>query len=243
MIEVRLLLEHEEFTAAVRLQQEIWGFRDVDLLPVRLFVVASKIGGHSFGAFEGDEMVAFVLAIPGIKPGGRAYLHSHMLGVREGYRDRGLGRMLKLAQRNEALSCGVHLIEWTFDPLEIKNAYFNVERLGAVVNRYVYNQYGITSSSLHGGLPTDRCVAEWYIDSQRVCGLLEGKPLNRPEVEERITVPATIDQMRREEPVKAREIQREVGECFEKCFARGLTVTGVERSEESAIYLFTKWQS
>ena len=71
--------------------------------------------------------------------------------------------MLKLRQREEALERGVQLVEWTFDPLELKNAFFNIERLGAIVRRYVLNQYGTTTSHLHGGLPTDRCVAEWHV--------------------------------------------------------------------------------
>ena len=165
MIEIGPLTAHTEFRDAVRLQQDIWGFDDIELLPLRLFVVASKIGGQAFGAFDGGRMIGFCLAIPGLKPGGKSYLHSHMLGVLPEYRDSGIGRRLKLAQRDEALARGIDLIEWTFDPLEIKNAYFNIERLGAIVRRYVPNQYGITSSPLHGGLPTDRCIAEWWIAS------------------------------------------------------------------------------
>ncbi|MEJ7607941.1 MAG: GNAT family N-acetyltransferase [Bryobacteraceae bacterium] len=104
-----------------------------------------------FGAFESDRMIAFLLAIPGMKPGGVAYLHSHMMGVLPQYRNQGVGRMLKLKQREEAVSRGIALIEWTFDPLEVKNAFFNIERLGAVIRRYVLNQYGTTTSHLHGG--------------------------------------------------------------------------------------------
>ncbi|MGH7487194.1 MAG: GNAT family N-acetyltransferase, partial [bacterium] len=162
MIAVRALTEHKEFEEAVGLQKVIWGFEEIELLPVRLFVVAIKVGGQAFGAFDGERMIAFCLAIPGLKPGGRSYLHSHMLGVLPEYRNRGVGRLLKLEQRNDAIARGIELIEWTFDPLELKNAYFNIERLGAIVRRYVPNQYGTTSSHLHGGLPTDRCVAEWW---------------------------------------------------------------------------------
>src|SRR6202012_2433270 len=100
------------------------------------------------------------------------YLHSHMLAVLPEYRNAGLGRRLKLAQRDDALSRGFDLMEWTFDPLEIKNAYFNLERLGAIARRYNVNQYGITSSPLQGGLPTDRLVAEWWLKSKRVEQLL-----------------------------------------------------------------------
>ena len=91
-----------------------------------------------------------------------------MLAVRNEYRNAGLGRQIKLFQREDALARGFELIEWTFDPLEIKNAYLNIERLGAIARRYNVNQYGITSSPLQGGLPSDRLVAEWWLKSKRV---------------------------------------------------------------------------
>src|SRR5512146_2460491 len=100
--------------------------------------------------------------------GRHSYLHSHMMGVRESYRNAGLGRRVKLFQREDALARGFELIEWTFDPLEIKNAFLNLERLGAIARRYYVNQYGIFSSPLQGGLPTDRLGAEWWLKSKRV---------------------------------------------------------------------------
>jgi predicted GNAT superfamily acetyltransferase len=161
VIEIRQLFSLDEFKEVLYLQKTIWGFDDVELLPIRFLVVVSKVGGHVFGAYDGAEMVGFCFAIPGVKTGGRPYLHSHMLGVLPRYHNAGIGRRLKLVQRDEALSRGITLIEWTFDPLELKNAFFNVERLGAIVRRYNPNQYGVTASPLHGGLPTDRCIAEW----------------------------------------------------------------------------------
>ena len=155
MIEIRQLTQLEEFATVVRLQREIWGFDDVELLPQRLFVVADKIGGQILGAFDNGKMVAFCLGIPGLKAGGKYYIHSHMMGVLAPYRNSGLGRRLKFEQRLWALGHDVDLIEWTFDPLQLKNAFFNIERLGVIVRRYVHNQYGTTSSALHGGLPTD----------------------------------------------------------------------------------------
>jgi predicted GNAT superfamily acetyltransferase len=119
-IEIRQLRGLDELNEAVRLQKEIWGFADIELLPLRLFVVAQKVGGQTLGAFDGGRMVGFLLAIPGLKQGAM-YLHSHMMGVLPEYRNRGVGRRLKLAQREEALSRGIRLIEWTFDPLELKN--------------------------------------------------------------------------------------------------------------------------
>jgi predicted GNAT superfamily acetyltransferase len=240
---IRQLTETREFTEAVKLQKAIWGFDDIDLLPVRLFVTASKIGGHSFGAYDGDRMVGFCVAIPGIKPGAKSYLHSHMLGVNKEYRDAGLGRKLKLAQREDAIKQGIDLIEWTFDPLEIKNAFFNIERLGAIVRRFVLNQYGVTSSPLNAGLPTDRCYAEWWLKSNRVTALLEGREMPRPEVVRRISITNDIYKIKANDFAQAREIQKRVAGQFLEYFSKNLAVTGFERSAENGTYLFSPWES
>jgi predicted GNAT superfamily acetyltransferase len=241
MIELRALTESRQYQEAVELQKTVWGFNDVELLPVRLFVVATKVGGQAFGAYDGNGMVGFLLSIPGLKPGGGTYLHSHMLGVLAEYRNRGVGRMLKLRQREDALERGIGLVEWTFDPLELKNAFFNMERLGAIVRRYVENQYGTTTSPLHGGLPTDRCVAEWWLASPHAEAVLAGRPPART-VEERIEVPADIDVIRRSEPRRAREIQKSLGARLMSGFDRGLAVIGFERSDRVGTYLLGRWE-
>jgi len=248
MIEIRPLTAHAEFQDAVRLQQQIWGFEEIELLPLRLFVVALKVGGQVFGAFDGQRMIGFCLAIPGLKPGGlkaggKSYLHSHMLGVLPEYRDAKVGKRLKLAQRDEALSRGIDLIEWTFDPLEVKNAFFNMERLGAIVRRYVFNQYGTTTSRLHGGLPTDRCIAEWWIGSPRAEAIIAGRPFERNPIEIRIAIPAEIAAIRSDDPMRAREIQQQASAQFQRAFDGGLTVIGFERSKEAGTYLLGKWES
>jgi predicted GNAT superfamily acetyltransferase len=242
IVEIRQLFRLDEFRDVLRLQQEIWGFADVELLPLRFLVVVSKVGGHVFGAYNGRGMIAFCFAIPGIKPDGLPYLHSHMLGVLEPYRDLGIGRRLKLRQREEALARGIKLIEWTFDPLELKNAFFNVERLGAIVRRYNENQYGLTASPLHGGLPTDRCYAEWWIDSERVKNLLAGGPLERGTETMRIAYPADIARIRTEDNARARAIQQVNGDLFQRAFAGGLAVTGFERSATESAYLLEPWK-
>ncbi|MCW5964637.1 MAG: GNAT family N-acetyltransferase [Bryobacterales bacterium] len=242
MIEIRDLTQRAEFDEAVELQQRIWGFSDIETIPVRFFVVASKIGGQVLGAFDGDRMVAFLLAVPGIKQGGLHYLHSHMLGVLPEYRDHGLGRKLKFRQREQALSRGIQLIEWTFDPLEPRNAFFNFERLGVIVRRYVENQYGRTSSVLHTGLPTDRFVAEWWLQNERVTRVIAGEA-NRPsKVVERLPLPANISLLRREEPAVAREAQLRLAAGCHQAFADGLAIVSFERTETDFGYLLTKWQ-
>ncbi|MBZ5619289.1 MAG: acetyltransferase [Acidobacteriia bacterium] len=226
------------------MQQVIWGFADVELLPLRFLVVVSKVGGHVFGAFDMEQappaMVGFCFAIPGVKSG-RPYLHSHMLGVLPEYHNAGIGRRLKLRQREEALSRGIELIEWTFDPLELKNAFLNIERLGTIVRRYSENQYGVTASPLHGGLPTDRCIAEWWLASPRVRATLAGKKAE-PHPEDRIAFPADIARIRSEDPERAREIQKANAEKFQRAFERGLAVTGFARTETEGIYLLEPWQ-
>ncbi|MEP6716298.1 MAG: GNAT family N-acetyltransferase [Terriglobia bacterium] len=234
---IDLLTTEAQFREAVALQRTIWGFDEIELLPVRLFVVAAKIGGHAFGAFHGGRMIAFCLAIPGLKPGGRAYLHGHMLGVLPEFRDLGIGRRLKLRQREDALEKGIDLIEWTFDPLEMRNAFFNVERLGAIIERYVHNQYGSSSSHLHGGLPTDRCIAEWWIRSPRVLAAIAGAPLEKYPVVDRIVVPNGI---RLKANTEARCIQAAIAARFDAAFACGLTVTGIERLHDTGVYLLAE---
>jgi predicted GNAT superfamily acetyltransferase len=216
--------------ACLALQKEVWNFTDIELVPLRMFVVAGKIGGHVIGAFEGSELVAFSLAIPGAY-GGHAYLHSHMLAVRTEYRDQGLGRRIKLFQRADALARGFDLIEWTFDPLEIKNAYLNIEKLGAIARRYHVNQYGITSSPLQGGLPSDRLVAEWWLKSTRVEGLLRTAGYPAFETVATISVPAQIYQWKTSAATRkdAAQVQSANREKFLHAFRDGLCVLGYER--------------
>ena len=239
MIEIWQLHDLEEFAEAVTLQQRIWGFADIEAMPLRWFVVASQVGGQVFGACEGGQMVGFLGAVPGILPDGRPFMHSHMLGVLPKYRDRGVGRRLKLAQREEAIERGIDLVEWTFDPLEFKNAYFNLERLGAIVRRYEENLYGVTASPLHGGLPTDRCAAEWWLRSPRVEAAVAGKaPAQGPG--ERIAYPADMAHIRANDPARARAIQRANGEKFADAFARGLAATGFERTASEGVYFLER---
>ena len=221
---VRALADHAEFAEAVRLQKVIWGFPDLELLPVRFFVVASRIGAQTLGAFEGSRMAGFLLAIPGIKKDNAPYLHSHMLGVLSDYRNAGVGRMLKSAQREDALARGIRLIEWSFDPFEAKNAYFNLELLGAIVRTYVPNMYGISASPLHGDLPTDRCIAEWWIAET---------PRARASIAARVTLP----------PRKTRESQEALARELHRHFADGLALTGFERSGDTGVYLLSPWPS
>ena len=242
-IELRRCHGIEEFRACVALQKEVWNFSDAELVPLRMFVVADKVGGQVLGAFEGAVMVGFALSVPGTRTG-HMYLHSHMLAVRKEYRNGGLGRRLKLMQREDALARGIELIEWTFDPLEIKNAYLNIERLGAIARRYNINQYGITSSPLQGGLPSDRLIAEWWLKSKRVTTLLETGENAGIRAESSISVPAQIYDWKAagETRTKAQNVQERNREQFLRAFGQGLAVLGYERDAEgNGKFLLGRW--
>jgi predicted GNAT superfamily acetyltransferase len=157
-----------------------------------------------------------------------------MLAVREAYRNRGLGTQLKLEQRREALSRGIRYMEWTFDPLEIKNAFLNIHRLGAIVRSYRADFYGVSSSRLQAGLPTDRLVAEWQLDSPRVQAILEGRSVSGQIIEERIQVPAQIYEWKASSKgkEKALAVQLENRRKFQEAFSRGLAVLGFVRDAE-----------
>jgi predicted GNAT superfamily acetyltransferase len=252
LIVIRGCVGHEELEACVQLQVETWGYDATDIIPRKAFLVMQKVGGQVLGAFDNDlagaaadgdaaSMIGFAMSLPGIKtgansPDGRAYpyMHSHMLAVKSGYRNRGVGAQLKLAQREDALARGVTHMEWTFDPVEIKNAFLNINKLGAIVRRYSENFYGVSSSRLQGGLPTDRLIAEWKLDSPRVRGILEGKPPADLIIEERISVPASIYEWKAsdEDRPRALAVHLENRHKFQRAFARGLAVVGFRRDTE-----------
>jgi predicted GNAT superfamily acetyltransferase len=236
-----------EMQACFALQKEVWKFSDAELIPVRIFVVASKIGGQVIGAFAGTEdkkeLIGFALAIPGMR-NGHSYLHSQMLAVRQQYRNGGLGRRMKLYQREDALARGIELMEWTFDPLEIKNAYLNIEKLGAIARRYSVDQYGLTSSPLQGGLPSDRLVAEWWMKSKRVEAVLAEAPRAKFECRARIDVPAEVYAWKAAAATRAQAlaVQASNRERFTRAFAEGLSVLGYERDERgNGRFLLGAW--
>ena len=228
-LQIHHLTTLEQFERCVVLQLEVWGYSDGDLIPRRVFLVAQRIGGQVLGAFDGDAIVGFAMALPGYR-NQYAYLHSHMLAVLPEYRNFGLGRRLKLAQRDDAIARGFDLMEWTYDPLEIKNAHLNIARLGAISRRYQPDFYGPSSSPLQGGLPTDRLYAEWWLNSPRVVNLLRGEA-QPMEVIERVTVPHAIYQWKQDSQQRglAEALQRNNRVALLSAFERGLAIIGHER--------------
>ena len=239
-IVVRKCCTLEEFHACVELQREIWDEVDLELEPSAMFVVASITGGQVLGAFDGDRLVGFTMAVVGLRQN-VAYLHSHQTGVSAKYRDRGVGRMLKLFQRDEALARGIRTVEWTFDPLELKNAHFNLNRLGAICRRYIPDLYGVTTSPLHRGIATDRLVAEWRLDAPRVVAAIENLAPSLANARAAIAIPAEVEQWKGEDAQRVRAVQTRVREEFTNWFARGYAAVAVRVGEKSTEYLLAPW--
>jgi predicted GNAT superfamily acetyltransferase len=233
----------EEFQLCVALQREIWQEADLEIEPATAFVVAANTGGQVLGAFDGERLAGYTLAVAAIRDG-VPYLHSHMTGIHADYRDRGIGRMLKLFQREEALSRNLRLICWTFDPLEFRNAYFNFNRLGAIARTYLPNFYGVTSSPLQRGLATDRLLAEWHLDSPRVMAVIGGAPGQAPECAAVIEMPASpADGPSVTTPQSSEQIariQERLRNEFTKYFQRNYAAIAVRR-EGVRGYLLTPW--
>ncbi|MCX6549895.1 MAG: GNAT family N-acetyltransferase [Acidobacteria bacterium] len=165
---IRPLHAIDEFRQVLELEKAIWGYEDAgDAVGIPVFVITVKRGGILLGAFDGGRMIGFVYSLVGLKHG-RPMQWSHMLGVVPEHRASGIGRVLKLEQRRLALDMGLDLMEWTYDPLVAVNAHLNFRRLGVVVEDYVLNAYGDSSSSLHKGTPTDRFIAQWWMRTPRV---------------------------------------------------------------------------
>ena len=229
----------EEFARCVVLQKTIWGYPDREIYPARMFLNITRTGGQVLGAFTPKgSMAGFVVSVPAWRKEHR-YFYSLLLGVLPEHENQGLGRMLKIAQRKAALRAGIEYIEWTFDPLRAKNAYFNIVRLGAVVRRYCPDYYGPVLSKLQRRLPSDRLIAEWPLKSARVSKALAGK---RPRAARKapaaeVAIPLDLDAVVSRRPALAREWQSQVRAGLQRCFARKLLITGFERTDAEAWYL------
>lgn len=179
--------------AAVALQEQVWG-QGSEIVPASVLLVSAKRGGILIGAFDEAGLAGFVWSMPGVRDGVRTHW-SHMLGVRADARRHGLGRRLKLAQRDRALEQGIDQIEWTFDPLQAPNAHLNFTLLGCVASSYLTDVYGEMPGPLHRGTATDRLVAEWNIRTphvERRIALLDNRGVGPIRSAEILTAPPAL---------------------------------------------------
>ena len=214
-MEIRDIRSVDELHAVESLQKEVWNVADLEVLPAIHMIAAREVGAIIIGAFEGADLIGFVYGFPGFE-GEHRVIHSDMLAVREAYRDRGVGRALKMAQKKAALARGVDRITWTFDPLQPRNAHLNFTHLGVIADRYLRDFYGATTSPLHEH-GTDRLWVTWFLDENN-----RPRPSSTPR---RIEIPASRDQLR---------------EQIESAFAQNYIVTGFERGKQTCAYLLSR---
>jgi predicted GNAT superfamily acetyltransferase len=232
----------EEFDGCLSLQREAFGLPDLELSPRRHLIVSRQAGGWTLGAFVANRMVGFVHTLAAVR-GNEIFGYSHMMAVAKDYQNKGVGARLKWAQRERALSEGRKLIKWTWDPMQARNAHFNLNRLGAIVGTYAENFYGIDYSADASltdriGLPSDRLLATWQIDSERVSALARGSaaPFSGQPVGS-VAIPAQWNLLVKSDPKRALDEQARAREEFRKAFANGLICAGFERGEEKSRYL------
>ena len=249
---VRPVRTRGDYDACVQLQREVWGLSDLEITSAIQLVATVHAGGLLLVAeAPGGHVVGFCYAFAALR-GGEPHLHSDMLAVREALRGRGIGLRLKWAQREEALRRGLRLVTWTFDPLRAGNARLNLHRLGAISREYLPDFYGETTSALHHGLPTDRLLVRWELDSPRVQRRAAGDeaapprhvpaindltwrgglPVSSPPrldldaAELRLEIPGDWDAVCRADAGLAREWQGVVRRALGSAFARGYTAAG-----------------
>jgi predicted GNAT superfamily acetyltransferase len=229
----------EEFDRCVALQREAFGLPDLELSPRRHLIVSRQAGGWTLGAFVADRMVGFVHHLAAVRGDNAILGYSHMMAVAKDYQNKGVGARLKWAQRERALRDGRKLIKWTWDPMMARNAHFNLNRLGAVVETYFDNFYGLDyGADEHLGLPSDRLSATWNIDSARVHALAKGAeaPFEGKRVGT-IAIPADWNAFVTRDGQRALDEQTRVRAEFHKAFAENFICAGFERGQEQSRYV------
>jgi predicted GNAT superfamily acetyltransferase len=266
-VEIRDVRGLDEYRQCVDIQLEVWRFPELEVTPAIELMTVHRSGGVCIGAFDQESVVGFVYGMVGCQEG-RFFHHSHMLAVLPKYRGGGIGERLKWAQRERVLGQGMDRIDWTFDPLQAPNAHLNIERLGVVIRGYCENVYGESSGPLHGGIPTDRFEADWWLESRRVRRRSEGENPTQPawedlpllnstgaegefircdtfdlglnDLELLIEIPANITAMIAQFSELAVDWRMKTRRIFQTYFDRGYTIAGFHRSESSAYYRLSR---
>ena len=237
----------DELDSCIRLQREVFGLPDLEISPRRHLIVSRQAGGWTLGAFVGERLVGFVHHMAAIR-GTEIFGYSHMMAVDPDFQNQGVGARLKWSQRERAIQEGRTFIKWTWDPMQARNAHFNLNRLGVTVGDYAVNFYGTdygTSPLLANleaaGIDSDRLFASWQLESPRVNSIAKGdssatEPLPfKPAA--MIEIPANWIKLCREDAAQARKEQLRVRGEFQQALAAGLIAAGFERSSEQPRYL------
>jgi predicted GNAT superfamily acetyltransferase len=235
----------EDFDTCISLQREAFGLPDLEISPRRHLIVSRQAGGWTLGAFVGDRMVGFVHQLAAVKDDSEIFGYSHMMAVAKDFQNKGVGAQLKWAQRDRALTEGRRYIKWTWDPMQARNAHFNLNRLGVIVDTYADNFYGTDYNSdpdqmaeEKPGLQSDRLFGNWYLSSPRVEALSRGEvsPVKAARAGA-IRIPAEWARLIREDIAQARAEQVRVRKEFKQALTEGLVCAGFERGDKESSYL------
>ncbi len=235
----------EELDCCVYLQREAFGLPDREISPRRHLIVSRQAGGWTLGAFVSDRLVGFVHQLAAVRPNNEIYGYSHMMAVARDYQNKGVGARLKWAQRERALSEGRDFIKWTWDPMQARNAHFNLNRLGVTVDTYAENFYGADYNAdpaqaveERPGLESDRLFANWYLTSPRVAALgaglsftIEAKPVAA------VAIPSDWTTLANNDVQLALQEQLRVRTEFKRAFDERLVCAGFERGAAQSRYL------
>lgn len=232
----------EDLTACTRLQREVFALPDIEISPVRHLVVTKHAGGFTLGAFAGEKLVGFVLSVPAFS-GSERFFYSHMAAVSAEFQSYGIGAKLKWAQRKRSMNENIKLIKWTFQPIQARNAYFNLEKLGAIVRRYKPNFYGtdysnVNESDKKTGLDSDRLFAEWNLEDDKVIKLEKNEIYNETGVVTRtIEIPNDWNDLLKTDIEFAKNEQTRIKKEFENAFTENLVCRSFARDEQNPRYL------
>ena len=243
-IQIRECTTIEEFDNCVALQREAFGLPDLEISPRRHLIVSRQAGGWTLAAFAGTRMIGFVHHLAAVRPNNEIFGYSHMMAVASDYQNKGIGARLKWAQRERALAEGRTFIKWTWDPMQARNAHFNLNRLGVTVNSYGDNFYGMDyytdptqAAENRPGLQSDRLFARWDLNSPRVVALGSGLKPGPEQPVASVAIPTEWSALVKREPQRAREVQARVRAEFKQFFAQGLVCEAFERGDEESRYL------
>lgn len=262
----------EDCRAIEQLQADIWGY-SAGVVPFHLLLTVAKEGGVVLLALDQDKPVGFAFGFPALTADGRLKIASHQAGVLPDRQDQGLGYAIKLAQREATLALGIKLMTWTFDPLQGRNARFNLRKLGAVGNTYTANLYGEMTDAINQGLPSDRFTVAWWLDSPHVnrrlggqdlapavdalaCPILNlGQPhsagVSAPDQFDQphgwrclVEIPADLSQLKASRPEVALTWRLQTRQIFQTAFENGYTAVDFLRRGDRNYYLLQKnWQN
>lgn len=253
MIELKQIEKIPDFKKITEIQKSAWGFLDRDIEPHHLMTRVQKYGGLVQGLYFNDELAGFTYALIA-KWEGKYFIYSHMTGIRKSHQGKGFGFLLKKAQRKEVLKMGYDLIRWNFDPLESMNAYFNIHRLGIISLEYERDIYGKGESGLHKGLSTDRLIATWELNSDRVINKMREKdppiiedipPKNAGSFTRKtayIEIPKDIRSLKKHRLPKAVEWRTKTRHLFESAFQKGYVVRDIVFSMDKKRIFYKLWR-